>query len=187
MSAGQIEEEGKLELTITVNWRREDRQHRHDAIGNAEPRRLPLGLKCEFATCEGQANSPAATRDCGQRATAAILAIAGNGKPKLNVAFRMYCSQVVPFATLADSNSARFICFAAHSLSGSLVSSSASPPPSVSRVSSPLVSSSGSPLGLSDSPSGTSLFFISSVVRLRVAFRLSLSRGRGRDLPHHRG
>ena len=44
---------------------------------------------------------------------------------------------------------------------GSLVPSSASPPPSVSRVSSPLVSSSGSPLGLSDSPSGTSLFFIS--------------------------
>jgi hypothetical protein len=33
--------------------------------------------------------------------------------------------------------------------------------PSVSRVSSLVVSSSGSPLGLSDSPSGTSLFFIS--------------------------
>ena len=51
-----------------------------------------------------------------------------------------------------------------HSLEGSPVPSSASPPPSVSRVSSPLVSSSGSPLGLSDSPSGTSLFFISLVL-----------------------
>jgi len=49
-------------------------------------------------------------------------------------------------------------------LEGSLVPSSASPPPSVSRVPSPLVSSSGSPLGLSDSPSGTSLFFISLVL-----------------------
>ena len=56
------------------------------------------------------------------------------------------------------------LLFTAHSLEGSLVPSSASPPPSVSRVSSPLVSSSGSPLGLSDSPSGTSLFFISLVL-----------------------
>ena len=73
--------------------------------------------------------------------------------------------KVVTLATLADPNSARVhLPFTAHSLEGSLVPSSASPPPSVSRVSSPLVSLSGSPLGLSDSPSGTSLFFISLVL-----------------------
>jgi hypothetical protein len=69
------------------------------------------------------------------------------------------CSRPSQIQTLRGS-------FAFHGsfFEGSLVPSSASPPPSVSRVSSPLVSSSGSPLGLSDSPSGTSLFFISLVL-----------------------
>src|SRR5580704_2111553 len=62
-----MEEESKLEFTITVNW------HREDAIGDPGPRRLQLGRRRGFATSGRQANSRAATRDCGQRATGAVL------------------------------------------------------------------------------------------------------------------
>ena len=68
-----MEEEAKLEFTITVNWRQRRRQHRDDAIGDAGPRRLPLGRRCGFATRGRQANSRASTRDRGQRTTAAVL------------------------------------------------------------------------------------------------------------------
>jgi hypothetical protein len=38
-----MEEEAKIEFTITVNWRREDGSIANDAIGDAGLRRLPLG------------------------------------------------------------------------------------------------------------------------------------------------
>ena len=60
-----------------LGWRMEEeakrRQHRDDAIGDPGPRRLPLGRRRGFATRGRQVNSRAATRDCGQRTSAAVL------------------------------------------------------------------------------------------------------------------
>ena len=71
--AGEWRKKAKLEFTITVNWPSRRRHHRDDAVGDPGPRRLPLGRRCGFATRGRQANSRAATRDCGQRTAAAIL------------------------------------------------------------------------------------------------------------------
>src|SRR3984957_13464435 len=71
--AGQMEEEAKLEVTITVNWRREDGSIATTQLGTLDRGALPLGRRCGFATRARQVNSRAATRDCGQGTTAAAL------------------------------------------------------------------------------------------------------------------
>src|SRR5580700_6421345 len=72
MLGWRMEEEAKLEFTITVNWRREDGSIA-TTIGDPGPRCLPLRRRCGFAARGREANSRAATRDCGQRTTAAVL------------------------------------------------------------------------------------------------------------------
>jgi hypothetical protein len=92
-----------------------------------------------------------------------------------NVTFTMSCSKRLRSRPSQIQTLRGSFAFAAHSLEGSVVPSSASPPPSVSRVSSPLVSSSGSPLGFVRFTFGNFVVFhIIRHVRVSVAFRLSL-------------
>ena len=56
-----MEEEAKLEFTITVNWRREDGSIATRQLATLARGRLQLSRRCGFATRGRQANSRAAT------------------------------------------------------------------------------------------------------------------------------
>jgi hypothetical protein len=68
-----MEEEAKLEFTITVNWRREDGSIATTQLGTLDRGACRSAEDVGLQLADAKSSSRAATRDCGQQTIAAIL------------------------------------------------------------------------------------------------------------------